>query len=106
MREVELKSVVADPDRTVAALRATGAVLALEGRLSDSRYDTPGRALLARDRVLRLRVFADGAVSRSSLDWKGPTTFVDGYKVREELSKQHRRPGRRSRASSTGSATS
>jgi adenylate cyclase class IV len=86
MREVELKSVTADPDRAVAALRAAGAVPALEGRLSDMRYDTPGRALLARDHVLRLRVFAGDAGSHASLDWKGPTTVVDGYKVREELS--------------------
>jgi predicted adenylyl cyclase CyaB len=86
MREVELKSVVPDPDRTVAALRAAGAVLELEGRLSDARYDTPDRALLSRDHVLRLRVFAGTPASRASLDWKGPTTVADGYKVREELS--------------------
>jgi adenylate cyclase class IV len=86
MREVELKSVVPDPDRTVAALRAAGAVLALEGRLSDSRYDTLDHALLVRDHVLRLRVFTGAESSRASLDWKGPTTLVDGYKVREELS--------------------
>ena len=86
MREVELKSVVPDPDGTVAALRAAGAVLALEGRLIDSRYDTPDRALLTRDHVLRLRVFTGAEGSQASLDWKGPTTLVDGYKVREELS--------------------
>ena len=86
MREVELKSVVADPDRAVAALRAAGAVPSLDGRLSDARYDTPDRALLARDYVLRLRVFTGGAGAQASLDWKGPTTIVDGYKVREELS--------------------
>jgi adenylate cyclase class IV len=86
MREVELKSVVPDPERTVAALRAVGAVPELEGRLSDSRYDTPDRTLLARDHVLRLRVFAGTPELRASLDWKGPTTVADGYKVREELS--------------------
>lgn len=86
MREVELKSLVADPDRTIAALRAAGAVPGLEGRLSDTRYDTPDRALLARDHVLRLRVFVGSAGSHSSLDWKGPTSYADGYKVREELS--------------------
>src|ERR1039457_507329 len=86
MREVELKSVVADPDRAIAALRAAGAVPLLEGRLSDTRYDTPDRALVARDHVLRLRVCPGGAGPHASLDWKGPTASVDGYKVREELS--------------------
>ena len=86
MREVELKSVVADPDGAVAALRAAGAPLTLDGRLSDSRYDTPGHTLMARDRVLRLRVFTGARGSRASLDWKGPTGVAGGYKVREELS--------------------
>jgi predicted adenylyl cyclase CyaB len=86
MREVELKSVVPDPGCTVAVLRAAGAVLALEGRLCDSMYDTPDRALLSRDHVLRLRAFTGAECSRASFDWKGPTTLVDGYKVREELS--------------------
>jgi adenylate cyclase class IV len=85
MREVELKSVAADPDGTIAALRAAGAVPALDGRLSDTRYDTPDRSLLARDHVLRLREFAGVTGSHASLEWKGPTTFVSGYKVREEL---------------------
>ncbi len=86
MREVELKSVVPDPARLLAALRAAGALSALEGRLSDTRYDTPDRSLLTRDHVLRLRVFSDDAGSQASLDWKGPTSLADGYKVREELS--------------------
>ena len=86
MREVELKSVVPDPDRMIAALRAAGAVPACEGRQRDTRYDTPDRALLARDHVLRLRVFAGTPASSATLDWKGPTAVADGYKVREELS--------------------
>jgi adenylate cyclase class 2 len=86
MREVELKSVVPDPERTVKTLLGAGAVPTLEGRLSDARYDTPDRALLARDHVLRLRVFAGTPASWASLDWKGPTAFAGGYKVREELS--------------------
>jgi adenylate cyclase class IV len=36
--------------------------------------------------VLRLRVFVGSAGSHASLDWKGPTSCADGYKVREELS--------------------
>jgi adenylate cyclase class IV len=86
MREVELKSVAPDPERTIAALRSAGAVAELEGRLSDARYDTADRALLARDHVLRLRVFAGTPGARASLDWKGPTSIAGGYKVREELS--------------------
>jgi predicted adenylyl cyclase CyaB len=86
MREVELKSVVPDPEHLVDALRAAGAVSILEGRLSDTRYDTGDRALLARDHVLRLRVFSGAAGSHASLDWKGATSLADGYKVREEIS--------------------
>jgi adenylate cyclase class IV len=87
MREVELKGVVADADVARAALRAAGAELAYEGRLEDRRYDTPDRALAARDHVLRLRVYREqGAESRAMLDFKGPTGYADGYKVREEHS--------------------
>ena len=49
MREVELKSVAPEPEKTVATLRAAGAVQALDGELRDARYDTPERTLLARD---------------------------------------------------------
>ncbi len=86
MREVELKSVVPDFDAITTALRAAGAVLELDGDLRDTRYDTPERALLLRDHVLRVRVFSGSGAPRATLDWKGPTTFADGYKVREELS--------------------
>ena len=88
MREVELKSVVDDPAAAVAALRAAGARLVLEGRLSDTRYDTADRALLASDHVLRLRVFHGISETRATIDWKGPTGFEAGYKVREELSSE------------------
>jgi len=86
MREVELKSVAENPDAVVASLVAAGARRMLAGRLSDRRYDTRERALLARDHVLRLRVYGDAGGTRASLDWKGPTTYADGYKVREEVS--------------------
>ena len=86
MREVELKAVSPHPDRTVAALRAAGAVPLLDGRLRDARYDTPDGALVARDLVLRLRVFEGDGGSSASLDWKGPTTRSAGYKVRDEIS--------------------
>jgi adenylate cyclase class 2 len=86
MREVELKGVIADPDAAIASIRAAGGESVLQGRLSDTRYDTADRALLARDHVLRLRELSGGTGSHASIDWKGPTTYADGYKVREELS--------------------
>jgi adenylate cyclase class IV len=82
-REVELKAVVPEPDVAVAAVRAAGGVETYHGRLEDRRYDTPDRALTLRDHVLRLRVYRTDTVD-GRLDWKGPTTYVDGYKVREE----------------------
>lgn len=85
MREVELKGVVDDLDRARAAVLAAGATRMYLGRLEDRRYDTPDRALALRDHVLRLRVYRAGE-TRAMLDWKGPTTYVDGYKVREEHS--------------------
>lgn len=85
MREVELKAVVRDVSAARQALEAAGARLEFAGRLEDRRFDTPERALALLDHVLRLRVYRDTAV-RSALDWKGPTTYVDGYKVREEHS--------------------
>jgi adenylate cyclase class IV len=91
MREVELKGVFTDDAAATTARRAlegAGATLTFEGRLEDRRYDTPDRTLALRDYVLRLRVYRDGArrVERSSLDFKGPTGYADGYKVREEQS--------------------
>ncbi len=86
MREVELKSVVPDVAATRAAAERAGGVLAFEGRLEDRRYDTADGALGARDHVLRVRVHRDAAGARATLDWKGPTMFERGYKVREEIS--------------------
>jgi adenylate cyclase class 2 len=87
MREVELKGTVADPAAAVRALAAAGATLAYRGRLEDRRYDTPARDLAGRDHVLRLRVYCDQP-PRAFLDFKGPTEYADGYKVREEYSVQ------------------
>jgi predicted adenylyl cyclase CyaB len=86
MREVELKSVVDDPEALVDLLRAARCEFLLEGWLSDRRYDTPDRALLARDNVLRIREFQGKPESHATLDFKGPTGFDHGYKVREEIS--------------------
>jgi predicted adenylyl cyclase CyaB len=85
MREVELKAIVAEPDAAIARVRAAGATLAYVGRLEDRRYDTPDFALRLRDQLLRLRIYRSGEV-RALLDWKGPTAYETGYKVREELS--------------------
>jgi adenylate cyclase class IV len=86
MREVELKGVVADPDALRSRLLDAGAREVFRGTLADSRYDQPSRTLLELDHVLRLRVYQDDAGRRAVLDWKGPTDYDTGYKVREELS--------------------
>lgn len=88
MREVELKGIVYSAAEAVAArahLETAGALLAYEGRLEDRRYDLPDRSLALRDHVLRLRVYRGETVT-TSLDFKGPSGYADGFKVREELS--------------------
>jgi adenylate cyclase class 2 len=85
MIEVELKCVVDDAARRRAAIEAAGATLTYEGRLVDRRYDTPEHALAARDHVLRVREYGRAGERRAELDWKGPTRYEGGYKVREEL---------------------
>lgn len=87
MREVELKGVAytdSEAAEARARIEAAGALLAYEGRLEDRRYDLPDRTLALRDHVLRLRVYR-GATVTTSLDFKGPTGYADGFKVREEL---------------------
>ncbi len=85
MREIEVKAVVDDWDHRRSLVVAAGGRLAFEGRLQDRRYDTPARLLTQRDEVLRLRVHSDGDGERAELGWKGPTGYVGGYKVRDEL---------------------
>lgn len=87
MTEIELKGAVRDAAALRRRLGEAGAVLMLAGRLEDRRYDTIGRALTARDHVLRLRTLRtrDGT-SSTTVDWKGATGEADGFKVREELS--------------------
>jgi predicted adenylyl cyclase CyaB len=85
-REVEVKSVVDDVDRTRRRIEAAGARLTFEGRLEDRRYDTADRRLAADDQVLRLRMFADDVAVHAALEWKGPTRHEHGYKVRDEVS--------------------
>jgi adenylate cyclase class IV len=87
MREVELKGIAytdAEAADARARLEAAGAELAYEGRLEDRRYDLPDKTLALRDHVLRLRVYRGETVT-TSLDFKGPTGYADGFKVREEL---------------------
>ncbi|MBL8961241.1 MAG: class IV adenylate cyclase [Gemmatimonadetes bacterium] len=86
MREIELKGVVPDPEAARRALLASGARCTFAGGLIDWRYDLPDRRLRVRDEVLRLRVTraADGSES-ARLDFKGPTSYPDGFKVREEI---------------------
>jgi adenylate cyclase class IV len=88
MREVEVKGVLTDHGALAAArarLEAAGARLVYEGRLEDRRYDTADRSLRSLDHVLRLRVYR-GPPVRASLDFKGPTRYVNGFKVRDEHS--------------------
>jgi adenylate cyclase class IV len=86
MREVELKSVVDDVQSTRRAVETAGGKLEFEGELIDLRYADRAGQMLLQDHVLRLRVYDNGAKREGHLDWKGPTRFEDGYKVREELS--------------------
>ena len=85
MREVELKSVVADADACRARLEQAGATLVYTGRLEDRRYDSADRRLAATDHVLRTRVYRGADGVKAELGWKGQTMYQDGYKVREEL---------------------
>ena len=86
MREVELKAMVPDAAALQAAVEGAGAVRTFAGQLSDWRYDTSDGTLFEQDVVLRLRTYTDATGARAALDWKGPTGYADGFKVREEIS--------------------
>lgn len=85
MREIELKSVVADEDAARRRLEQSGATLVFEGTLGDRRYDTPDRSLARRDQVLRVRTERTSAGVRAHVQFKGPASFPGGYKLREEI---------------------
>jgi adenylate cyclase class IV len=85
MLEVELKSVVDDVYARRALVERAGGTLVFEGRLEDRRYDTPDGLLAARDHVMRVRTYISASGRRAQLDWKGPTTRENGYKLREEI---------------------
>ena len=86
MREVEIKSVVDDLEMRRSAATESGATLVFEGRLEDRRYDTIDGSLTNRDEVLRTRTWRNGTSVRTTLDWKGPRSIEQGYRVREEQS--------------------
>jgi predicted adenylyl cyclase CyaB len=86
MREVELKAVVDDLARRRAAVESAGGQLVFEGRLTDRRFGDESGRMVSQDHVLRLRTYEDGLQIEGHLDWKGPTSFEAGYKVRDELS--------------------
>lgn len=86
MREVELKSVVDDVALRRSNVERAGGSLTFEGRLIDLRYGDRDGLLLAQDHVLRIRIYESGASREAFLDWKGPTSYDGGYKIREELS--------------------
>jgi predicted adenylyl cyclase CyaB len=86
MREVEVKGVTADLEAAASALARAGAVCVYEGSLVDRRYDTPSLTLRQRDEVLRIRVTRNAHGTEVRLDFKGPTTYPNGFKVREEWS--------------------
>jgi adenylate cyclase class IV len=85
MREVELKAVLDSWRDRSARLERAGATRVFFGRIEDRRYDTNARALAARDIVLRLRIYRGPDGARAELEFKGPTGYEDGYKVRDEI---------------------
>jgi len=86
MLEVELKSVVDDVAARRAQIEAAGGRLVYSGRLTDARYDLRDHSMSLRDHVLRLRVYEDDTGRRAHLEWKGPTLYQAGFKVRDEVS--------------------
>jgi adenylate cyclase class 2 len=85
MREVELKAVLDSWESRRARLLSAGATRAFTGRLEDRRYDVDDRSLAAADIVLRLRIYRNADGARAELEFKGPTSYERGYKVREEV---------------------
>ena len=83
--EVELKAVVTDLAAARSNIEAAAATLAFEGRMQDRIYDTSAHSLAAADFVLRLRSYSSPRGAHAHLDWKGPTSHADGFKVRAEL---------------------
>ena len=85
INEIELKALVDDLALRRRRVESAGARLVFDGRLADRRWDTPERTLAQRDHVLRVRRYEGDADVRAELGWKGPTSYSDGFKVRDEL---------------------
>ena len=85
MREMELKSIVDDVALRCATVERAGGTLDFAGLLIDHRYADPQGSMLVADTVLRLRIYDGNRGREGHLDWKGPTLYENGYKVREEL---------------------
>jgi adenylate cyclase class 2 len=85
MREVELKAVLDSWRDRSTRLERAGATRVFFGRIEDRRYDTEARSLATRDIVLRLRLYRGSDGARAELEFKGPTAYEDGYKVRDEI---------------------
>ena len=86
MREIELKTVVDDIAKRRKVVEDAGGELQFAGRLIDARYGDADGRLMTADHVLRLRIYETDEGRKGHLDWKGPTEYENGYKVREELS--------------------
>src|SRR5687768_4000336 len=86
MLEVELKSMVPDVGAVRRRVESRGAVLLYEGKLVDYRYSDAAGSFVQQDLVVRLRIYERDGASEGHLDWKGPTRYENGYKVREEVS--------------------
>ena len=86
MIELELKAIVPDADALHDRLRTFGAREEFTGDLIDHRFDYADGRMLAKDEVLRVRVYRgrDGE-AQTSLEWKGPESREAGYKRREEI---------------------
>ena len=86
-REFELKAALSPEDADFSyRLGGSGWRLEFEGEMADRRYDTPDRALEARDEVLRVRrMTSEDGEDRTWIGWKGPASEERGYKVREEI---------------------
>jgi hypothetical protein len=77
---------VPEPGAVRDRLLVAGARPGYAGLMLDRRYDRNGE-LMARDEVLRLRVYRDrDGGETAKLGWKGPTSVTrDGLKARREL---------------------
>lgn len=85
MNEIELKAVVDDIALRRRLVEEGGGRLEKQGYLQDRRWDDAAERIRGRDHMLRIRIFTSGGVADATLDWKGPTQSIDGYKLREEI---------------------